>query len=356
MNDFNLTLKKLIEDTEPISVASLFALSALDRSDLAKIDRAWPTIPIERRQAAMQHLVDIAEENFEVDFGSIYRIGLNDPDETVHAAAINGLWEDTDPALITKLMSDLQSDRSELVRAAAAAALGQFVLAGEYEELSADKVRPVISALETTFTDSNEALEVRRRALEALAYHTSDRLPQYIRMAYNGTEQPMRVSAVQAMGRSADEQWSEIVLDELNSIDAEMRFEAAQACGMLEVTRAVKPLTKLVDDVDDQVQRMSIWALGEIGGEAARQVLLHVLDSRDEDFLLEAADEALAELEFKSGNLDFKMLDINDPDTEDEDDDEDWILDLMDEDEDDDDEEEYEAGSDEEDDDLAQEE
>ena len=226
------------------------------------------------------------------------------------------------------------------------------------------QIKPVLDALQATYTKVAESVEVRRRALEALAYHTFDALPELIRSAYNDSHEPLRVSAVQAMGRSADEQWVKIVLAELHSTNPEMRFEAAQACGMLEIPMAVKPLTQLVDDVDDQVQRMAIWSLGQIGGDAARQVILHVLDG-DQAYLHDAADDALAELEFKSGNIDLKLLDIEDPDA-DEDDDEDWLLEFIDEENMDEDEEEVtdreneddveEEVTDSEDDDLAQEE
>jgi HEAT repeat protein len=167
--------------------------------------------------------------------------------------------------------------------------------------------------------------------LESLAYHTFDELPDYIRAAYRHSNERMRIGAVQAMGRSADEQWGEIVLHELASSSPEMRFEAAQACGELEVASAAKPLAKLVDDVDDEVQKAAVWALGQIGGDAARQVLTNVLEG-DQEYLHEAAEDALAELEFKGGNLDFKLLDVNG-----QDDDEEWLLDLVDEDEEDDD-------------------
>lgn len=332
MKDFDATLKNLIEDTEPISVASLFALSAPNRTEVEKANRLWLTIPLDRRQAAMQHLVDIAEENFEVDFSSIYRLGLTDPDDTVHAAAIGGLWEDTDPTLIGPLIHDLQTHASELVRAAAALRLGQFVLAGEYEEIPVNKIKPVLAALNDTYLSKTEPVEVRRRALEALAYHTSDALPEFIRAAYLDGHESLRISAVQAMGRSADEQWVKIVLDEINSTNPEMRFEAAQAGGMLEIPSAVKPLTHLLDDVDDQVQKMAVWSLGQIGGDVARQVLVHVLKS-DQDYLVEAADEALAELEFKSGSLELKLLDMADADADEED--EEWLIDLLADDEED---------------------
>lgn len=335
MKPIETTLKRLAEATEPISVASLYAFSGPDRTDVEQIDRVWPTIPTDRRRVAMQHLVEIAEENFEVDFNSIYRIGLNDPDPEVRATAIDGIWEDNDPALIAPLIQFMQTDTSAGVRAAAATALAQFVLAGEYEELPAAKIDPVIAALQSTYLKDGESVEVRRRALESLAYHTFDELPDYIRAAYQHSSERMRVGAVQAMGRSADEQWAEMVLHELASPNPEMRFEAAQACGELEVLSAAMPLAELVDDVDDEVQKAAVWALGQIGGDAARRVLTQVLEG-DLAYLHEAAEDALAELEFKNGNLDFKLLDISGPD-DDDDDEEEWLLDLVNEDEEDDD-------------------
>ena len=122
MIPLDTTLKKLVEETEPVSVASLYALSGLDRADLDKVRSAWPAIPLERRRTAIRHLVDIAEDNFEVDFNSIYRLGLVDVDPDVRAAAIDGLWEDGDPVLIAPFIKLLQSDATEKVRVAAASA------------------------------------------------------------------------------------------------------------------------------------------------------------------------------------------------------------------------------------------
>lgn len=336
MKELDTTLKKLAKDTEPISIASLYTFSGIDQTAAEQINRVWPTIPTDRRQAAMKHLVEIAEENFEVDFNSVYRIGLTDPDPEVRAAAIDGIWEDNDTALIAPLIRFLQQDSTESVRAAAATGLGQFVLSGEYEEIPPAKIEPVLDALRSTYLKESESLEVRRRALESLAYHTFDELPGFIRTAYEHSNERMRSGAVQAMGRSSDEQWSDIVVRELESTNPEMRFEAAQACGGLEIPAAVKPLIELIEDVDDQVQKAAVWALGQIGGEAARRALTAVLDS-DQDYLHEAAEDALAELDFNSGNLAFKVLDFDDVDTIDEvDEDEEWLMDRVDEDEEDD--------------------
>jgi hypothetical protein len=336
MTVLDLTLKKLAEDAEPVSVASLYALSGLDRADLARVNQLWPSIPLDRRQSAMRHLVEIADANFEVDFNSIYRLGLSDQDPIVRAAAIEGLWEDNDPDLIAPFIQLLQSDEAESVRAAAASALGRYVLAGELEEIEPLKAKPVLEALRASLAQEAESLEVRRRALEAIGFWSDTEADQLIRQGYAHPHERMRISAVFAMGRSADTQWGEIILAELESPNPEMRFEAARASGELEYLPAVRALSRLTEDVDDEVQKAAVYSLGQIGGDAARQALIKVLES-DYEYLHDIAEDALDELEFKSGNLDFTLLAVDGPDVELEEDDE-WTLDLLgDEDEEDDD-------------------
>jgi HEAT repeat protein len=256
-----------------------------------------------------------------------YRMAANL--EGARTAALEGLWEDEDPALIPILLK-LLKDEAEGVRAAAAGALGRFVYAGELEDLPAKKVTPITAALKATFIDSTESIDVRRRALESLGFLGFEEVGELLKQGYEHPADKMRLSAMFAMGRSADDRWGEIAKHELDAGDPEMRFEAARACGELEYAPAVRRLTELIDDVDDDVQRAAIWALGQIGGDKARQVLQAVLDS-DAEHLYEEAEAALDELEFKGNNLDFAMLDF-----EDEDDDEAWVLDQDVDEEDDD--------------------
>ena len=217
------------------------------------------------------------------------------------------------------------------MRAAAAGALGRFVYAGELEDIPAHKVTPVIRALKGVFGNAAEALDVRRRALEALGFLSSEEVGGLISQGYQHADQQMRLSAVFAMGRSADdEQWGATVVKELLSSDPEMRFEAARACGELEYVPAIRGLTDLLDDVDEEVQRAAVWSLGQIGGDKARQLLTAVLES-DAEHLHEDAEAALDELEFKGNNLDFTLFDFED------DDEDEWVLDQeIDEDDEDD--------------------
>ena len=294
---------------------------ALDKAQLEQVKATWNTLPADRRAAAMQHLVDLGDDNFEVDFNAIFRVGLYDADPAVRAAAISGLWEDVDPALIAPLLNLLQTDDSEAVRAAAASVLGHYVYEGELEELAEAKVKPIVTALKAIYRDVAQPIEVRRRALESLGFLSDDDTSQLIAQAYHHANDQLKLSAVFAMGRSLDaERWGSIVMEELAAPDPEMRYEAARAAGELEYSPAVRKLGELLDDVDEEVQLITVWSLGQIGGEKAKQLLMAVLDS-DAEHLHEEAEDALAELEFKADNLDFAMFDFEDEDEEE------WVLD-----------------------------
>jgi HEAT repeat protein len=247
-------------------------------------------------------LVEIAEASFEVDFNAVFRFCLKDEDEKVRGMAIEGLWEDEDVSLIDPLINMMREDPSIQVRAKAATSLGRFVLLGELREIDTEKAAVVSEALLGVILSPNEDVEVRRRAVESIAYLSDERVREIIEAAYYDDDERMRVSAVFAMGRSADPLWSSIVLRELESPYPEMRYEAARACGELEISDAVPILANLVEDQDREVQEAAIWALGNIGGNEARRILESCYVTGD-DFLREAVEEALDQLELLSASF-----------------------------------------------------
>ena len=310
-------LQQWADASQPLSVAKLYALSNLERADLARVQAAWPTLLDERRRAIMGHLADIAETNFEANFMPVFRLALNDPNADVREAALDGLWEDEDPALILVLLNILQNDPSEKVRAAGASALGQFVYLDEIEEIPHAKFQPALQALRAIVSAPGEPLEVRRRAVEALGFSSADDISDMIRTAYASPDELMRSSAVFAMGNSADEQWIDTIISELESQSPAMRYEATRAAGELEARAAVGTLARLLDDPDRQVQEMVIWALGQIGGKRARSLLAELAAGVDAD-LAEVAADALEELEWMHAERDLPLY-VFDPHADEED-------------------------------------
>jgi HEAT repeat protein len=294
-------LEELGEGAQIPNRESLYLLSNLDVDDAACVRTAWPELVVELRQQLIATLVEVAEADFEVNFGAVFRIGLDDQDAEVRKTAIEGLWEDQDVRLVPTLALRLKDEEAS-VRAAAATSLGRFVLLGELGKIRPAPFTQAYEALLATCQDNTEHFDVRRRALESLSYVDAEDIMALIREAYAAPEEKVRVSAVFAMGRSADAQWGPRVKQELFSPNPEMRYEAAWACGELQLSDTVPELEELTEDVDPEVQEAALWALGQIGGDKAREILQRHCSAESESTRL-AAEAALDELEFLHGDL-----------------------------------------------------
>ena len=311
LSDFEELLQRIGDTKSRLSISSLYNLSGMDRGETLLFQKVWPSIAIERRRQIISFLVEIAEASFEVNFGPVFRFCLDDEDERVREAAIKGLWEDHDTALINPLITMLRDDRSVSVRAEAAKSLSRHVLLGELDKIKPWHFALVREALLETIHSPFEHLEVRRRAVEAIAYSSEEGVREIIEAAYYDEDERMRTSAVFAMGRSVDPSWSDLVINELESSRPEMRYEAAMACGELEFSAATSLLANLVNDPDREVLEAAIWALGQIGGNEARRIL-HDCYREDDQFLCEAVEEALEHLEFMHGFPDIPLDDLPD--------------------------------------------
>lgn len=301
--EFERVLDEIGDESGPLPHARLYMLSDLNPEELRLFAERWAFFGTARRRHIVDALVEIAEANFTVDFSGIFRFALRDEDAEVRAHAVDGLWEDRHPGLLDTLVEMLSSDPSILVRASAAAGLGRFVLMSELEELEEGQGHRVVEALWRVIDDPNEALEPQRRAVESISYSGGEGVRDVIEKAYCHSSDAMRVSAVYSMGRSADSVWGTMVIEELRSVNPEMRFEAARACGELELTEAVPALIGLIADMDREVQQAAISALGKIGGEESRRALRICCESEDE-VIAAAGDDALGELELTAGFFD----------------------------------------------------
>jgi len=109
-----------------------------------------------------------------------------------------------------------------------------------------------------------------------------------------------------AMGKNCNPAWLPILTKELGSTDAEMRYEAAGACGELGEEDAVPHLIRLISGPDTEVQLAVIRALGKIGDSEAKTCLEKCLDSSNEA-IQQAAEQALYDLEVGEEPLSFQV-------------------------------------------------
>ncbi len=292
---FTDILNQIINDSK-LHTSLLYNLSRLNEDMLDTFKRIWPTINVERRRLILKELFEIIEGNFEVNFNPIFIWVMADTDAEVRTTAIRALWEYEHPHLIRPLIHLLKTDEAIAVREAAATALGQFIYLRELEEMDWDEATLAEEALLEIIYQPNEHVDVRRRAIESIGFSSAPGITKIIGNAYYNENQKVRVSAIFAMGRNADIRWIPRIIAELENEEAEFRFEAARACGELEAQAAIDKLVALIEyDSDPEVQEMAIWALGQIGGDNARQVLELCVDN-DNEVLAMAAEAALEEL------------------------------------------------------------
>ncbi|MBI2913125.1 MAG: HEAT repeat domain-containing protein [Chloroflexi bacterium] len=303
---FEEYLQELADPPTKVRVSGLVRLSQLTPEQAEAFLPVWRGLGVRRRRRVIRELVDLVEDDVEVNFDAVFLAALDDEDAGVRLEAVGGLWEYEKPDLIGVLLRILEADDEAAVRAQAALALGRFVLLSELGKLRERYFQEVETGLRRALDKNGEIEEVRARALEAIGPHNSPWVRQAIREAYESGVRGLKVSAVHAMGRSCQARWLPLLLRELSNEDAEVRYEAALACGSLGDERAVTHLAPLLSDRDLEVKSVAIAALGDIGGRQARSILLE-LRGDPSPGVRDAATDALAEIDFSEDPLSFRQ-------------------------------------------------
>ena len=286
----------LVSTEQALRSSSLVDLSNLSLEELELLQQAWANIEPKRRRRIIYRLVELTEDNCELDFDNIFRDCLKDQDAEVRGKAVEGLWESEDASLINLFINLLEQDSSENVRVAAATALGKFAMLAELNKLRSGYTSSICQALLGVISDENRDVEVRRRALEAVAPLNLPQVRKIIKEAYHRHSRKFKISAIYAMGKNCNRSWLPVLLEELSSADTEIRYEAVAACGELGEEEATPYLMKLIGDPDVDVQVAVLQALGKIGGSEAKRCLQQCLKNPGE-VIRQAAGQALNELE-----------------------------------------------------------
>jgi hypothetical protein len=82
---------------------------------------------------------------------------------------------------------------------------------------------------------SDEHASLRRLSLEAVGFSTRVEVETLIHTAFNRSEPAWVASALIAMGRSNDDQWSADVVSMLLNVDPRIRLAAVKAAGELSI-------------------------------------------------------------------------------------------------------------------------
>ncbi|MBI2287767.1 MAG: HEAT repeat domain-containing protein, partial [Chloroflexi bacterium] len=207
----------------------------------------------------------------------------------------------------------LEQGSSEKVRVAAAIGLGKFALLAEHKKLRDCYLSQIQEALLAVVNQPDNPVELKHRALEAVAPLSLPEVHTAIMEAYRSQNHGLKISAIYAMGKNCSPDWLSILIKELASDNAEVCYEAAGACGELGEEAAVPHLINLVSNPDIDVRMAAIQALGKIGGTQAKECLELCLDDTSEA-IRQTAEQALNELEALAGENIPRLFDPEAPD------------------------------------------
>jgi len=291
-------------------------------SDIAPLELqtlldVWPRVKPDRKLSLLEGLRSMAETDTLVNFDDFAQAILNDVEAPVRVQAIRLLNECDDVKLIPTFVDMLQSDLDVTVRAEAATALNLFVDLGELEEISEEAYGKIQAALLESVRGSEET-RVRRNALESLGYSSNPDVVELIESAFEQESIDWKVSALIAMGRSADDRWEDRVLRSMLDDNDLIRKAAVQGAGMLSLKSARVPLLRMLDNEDNgEIMSAAIWSLSQIGGEDVQIYIENLIDQTDDDELIEFLEEALDNLAFTEDLDRFELMSFDPDEVED---------------------------------------
>ena len=321
---FQSVLDALLSDRKEFPRRYLQEFSDIGALELKTLLDVWPQVKPGRKLTLLEELDALAEADTLVSFDDFARALLTDPEPDVRTRAIRLLDEYEDPKVVPSYLDMLKNDPDLNVRVEAANALHLFVDLGELEEIPANIYHQVEESLLASAA-SEDDVRVRRVALESLGYSSRPEVVTLIESAFHREDPAWQASSLTAMGRSADERWTDAVTRSLVHVDDRIRKAAVQAAGELSLSSTRPILLKMLgEEENDTILSATIWSLSQIGGEDVRTYLENLLDQVEDDEQIAFLEEALDNLAFTEDLERFDLLAF-DPDEDltelDEDDD-----------------------------------
>lgn len=251
----------------------LSALSDLDGRGRAFARSAFRSLDGPARFALLDGLLTATDDQSLLDFSAICFACLDDDDGAVRARAAAGLAQGEGRETIPALLALARSDPDDDVRGEALIALGPFALQAAVGELVVGDYEAIVSTLREIAGDVAEAGVVQASALSSVGAIDESWVQDLIYDGFESDDAAVRIGAIQAMGRSADEYWLPTLINLMAGADEDELMAAATAAGEIGSEDALAPLGELLEDEDAEVVQAAAAALGEIGGAAAVEQL-----------------------------------------------------------------------------------
>ena len=302
LDDLTRALKnEATSDQAVVSSTIVYGLSELRPEEERAIAPCWNALPAIAKHRVLRALNEASEAMFELCFREIALLSLEDASSLIRSTAIELLWIDESAETMQTLMRLAKSDSDVEVRTRALEQLGRFLLLGEYGDIPAEIAAAAQELTYGIYTDSTQALVLRRRALEALANSSHPKVNDLIAEAYADGNHELRVGALFAMGRTCSAIWRDQLMRELESVDSECAYEAIRACGHIQLREAARRIADFTHNDDQEIRLIAIWSLGEIGGRHAFDILSSLEESAADDDIAAALEEALDTASFSLG-------------------------------------------------------
>jgi HEAT repeat protein len=301
-------LAAIRNEDQPFPPLYLYRLSDLSQDDLEVIGEVWLEVPVWRRRALFEDIVELAKDNTTLSFEALDRLALHDPDPHVRRMVLEDLNEYETIDLVPDYLDLLTKDPDPEVRAAAGNVLGYYLDLGALEELEETVLHQIETQLLMVVSEDTDQ-RVRQSALEALGASNRPEVAPLIQTAYESTDRSWVVSALIAIARSGSQDWAAQVLNMLGSPYPAVRGMAARAAGELDLGDALDPLVEMLDDDNDEAHMAAIWSLSQIGGEGVREHLQSLAAASDDEEEVEFILDAIDNLDFTE---DIRLVDIFD--------------------------------------------
>lgn len=286
----------------------MYGLSNLSHDSQTLLQPIWQKIDLGYRHLLLQTLIDESDGDYTLNYDALAHINLGEADKLSRLLALELLESAEDLETIERVLHIAKTDGEVIVQAEAVRLLAHYAYLGSLNELPARIFDAIYAHLVHVYETNAGEATLRGRALEALAYTDHPQVTRWIQEAYGSHDEFLRLSAIVAMGRTADaSRWGNVVLSALETDDEDILLEVIRACGELQLTEAIASLSEFVGYEDnDALQETAVWALGEIGGREAIRILeavaTHAEDTENES-LLEVAEDALATAGFIGGKF-----------------------------------------------------
>ena len=100
-------LNELDQQPEDIKTSTLLEMSDMSGEDVENFSDIWSKLESEIKVKILKRLTELAEYDVQLDFTSICKLCLSDPEPIVRKAALDGLWELQDRTFIQPLIEIL---------------------------------------------------------------------------------------------------------------------------------------------------------------------------------------------------------------------------------------------------------